>query len=104
MDDQPSKQCRVCGQLKDRESATQKFGWSENDTHLPAAAAQLEIVRDLQPPSSRKLQIQRCPECQAYFLYQSDYEYLVNGSEDEEILTRLSAVEAQEYLDRPPTH
>jgi hypothetical protein len=37
--------------------------------------------------------------CGTYYLYRSDYEYLVNGSEDEEILTRLSPDQAAPYLE-----
>jgi hypothetical protein len=96
----PHRQCTVCSSLRDQESAYQKFGWEENDTYLPAAAAQLQVVRDFQPYSSRKLQLQRCPECGTYYLYRSDYEYLVNGSEDEDSLTRLSREQAAEYLSR----
>jgi hypothetical protein len=91
--------CSICSQLSDRESASQKYGWEENDTHLPAAANSLVAVKDLKPDSSRSLLLQQCPECGAYYLYQTDYEYLVNGSEDEQQLTRLSSAEAQDYLE-----
>jgi hypothetical protein len=61
----------------------------------------LKVVRDFQPYGSRKLQLQQCPECGTYYLYRTDYEFLVNGSEDEEFLTRLTDNEAAEYLERP---
>ena len=93
--------CSVCSQLADRETAYQKFGWEENDTYLPAASDALVIVRDFKPYSSRKLQLRRCPECGTYYLYSSDYEYLVNGSEDEETLERLTAERAAELLQTP---
>ena len=96
--EEPRKQCGICSHLSDQEHATQKHGWEENNTHLPAAASQLELVRDLRPYGSRKLQLQQCPECGAYYLYRTDYEYLVNGSEDEEFLTRLTEEQAAEYL------
>lgn len=92
------KPCSICSGLADQEYAAQKWGWEEDDTYLPAAAGQLVIVRDFQPYGSRKLQLQQCPECGCYYLYRSDYEYLVNGSEDEEHLTRLSTEQAAEYL------
>ncbi len=97
----PHHQCPICSGLQDQETAYQKFGWEENDTHLPAAAAHLKLVRDFQPYSSRKRQLQQCPACGTYYLYRTDYEYLVNGSEDEESLTRLSPEQAAEYLSRP---
>ena len=83
------------------EYASQKYGWPENDTSLPAAAAELIVVRDFRPYDSRSLQIRQCPLCGTYYLYQTDYEYLVNGSEDEETLTRLTDEEAVKYLARP---
>lgn len=94
-------ECQVCSSLADEEVAYQKYGWEENNTYLPAAAGHLQVVLDLQPYGSRKLQLQQCPECGTYYLYRTDYEYLVNGSEDEEFLTRLTDEQAAEYLDRP---
>lgn len=93
--------CSICSQLADRETAFQKFGWEENNSYLPAAAEALTIVRDFKPYSSRKLQLRRCPECGTHYLYSSDYEYLVNGSEDEETLERLTAERAAEVLQAP---
>ena len=92
------KTCSICSHLKDQETASQKYGWEENDTYLPAAAALLTIVRDLKRDSSRKLQLQQCPVCGTFYLYQLDYEYLINGSEDEETLNRLSPAQAADYL------
>jgi len=91
--------CTICAALSEHEYAVQKYGWPENDTYLPSAAARLILVRDLKPSSSRKLQLQQCPECDTYYLYKTDYEYLAGGSEDEESLTRLTAEEVKEYLD-----
>lgn len=93
--------CSICSQLADEECAYQKYGREECDTYLPVAAGLLVVVKDFRPYGSRKLQLQRCPECGAYYLYQTDYEYLVNGSEDEEHLTRLTVERAAEYLNRP---
>ena len=93
--------CRICSSLADCESAYQKYGHAEDDTYLPAAANSLQVVRDFKPHSSRKLQLQQCPQCATYYLYRTDYEFLVNGSEDEEELTRLTAEAAAGYLARP---
>ena len=98
--DAPHKQCKTCSSLKDQENAYQKYGWEQDSTYLPAAARQLLVIVDLRPYGSRKLQLQQCPECGTYYLYTTDYEYLVNGSEDEENLTRLTEEQAAEYLDR----
>ena len=90
--------CSICSQFSDREYASQKYGWEENDTHLPVAAGKLAMVKDLKPDSNRSLILEQCPECGTYYLYQSDYEYLANGSEDDQQLTRLSDEEAAAYL------
>jgi hypothetical protein len=92
--------CSVCSSLADYESAYQKYGHAEGDTYLPAAAGSLLVVRDFKPYSSRKLQLQQCPKCATYYLYRTDYEFLVNGSEDEDELTRLTDEAAAVYLAR----
>ncbi len=94
----PAKLCQACAGLRDEEYACQKYGWEERNTYLPAAADQLAVVRDFRPYGSRALQLRRCSGCGVYYLYRTDYEYLVNGSEDEQFLTRLSDAEAEEYL------
>lgn len=63
--------------------------------------AAIKPLKDFEPYDSRKLHLQQCPECKTCYLYQTDYEYLVNGSEDEETLIRLTPAEAEEYLNRP---
>ena len=40
----------------------------------------------------------RCPVCGIYYQYRCTYEYLVNGSEDEETLTRLTPSQARAFL------
>jgi len=92
------RQCGICSSLADQEYAFQKYGAEEYDTHLPAAAHALKVVRDYHPNDSRKLQIRQCPGCGTYYLYRTDYEYLVNGSEDEEFLTRLTEGQAMEEM------
>jgi hypothetical protein len=97
----PYSECSICSLLAASESAYQKYGHAEDDTYLPAAANSLQVVRDFKPYSSRKLQLQQCPQCATYYLYRTDYEFLVNGSEDEEELTRLTDEAAAVYLARP---
>lgn len=92
--------CRICSQLADQEWASQKFGWEQNDTQLPAASNELKLIRDLKPNSERAFQLWQCPECKTYYRYESDYEYLVNGCEDEQSLKRLNAQEADELIHR----
>jgi hypothetical protein len=95
MEDRP---CTLRSSLLDEEYAYQKYGWEEGNSYLPAAASQLVVVKDFRPGSSRALQLKKCPQCGRYYLYRTDYEYLVNGSEDEEFLTRLTAQQADEWL------
>jgi hypothetical protein len=99
--DAPYTHCSICSQLADYESAYQKYGHEQENTYLPAAANSLQVVRDFKPYGSRKLQLQQCPQCATYYLYRTDYEFLVNGSEDEDELTRLTDEEAAAYLERP---
>jgi hypothetical protein len=94
--------CPLCSSLRDEQYAFQKFGAPEQDTSLPAAAGSLVLVRDVGSRGSRELQLWQCPACGTYFLYRTDYEYLVNGTEDEQFLTRLTHEQAAEYLD--PSH
>jgi hypothetical protein len=96
----PQVQCGICSRLKDEEYAFQKYGAEEYNTYLPAVAGDLKVVRDFHPLASRKLQIRQCPGCCTYYLYRSDYEYVVNGTEDEEFLTRLTEEQAADYLNR----
>lgn len=91
--------CAICSQIKDIEVAGQKYGWPENDTSLPAPAASLVQIRQLVPFDSRTLDLWRCPQCGTYYLYKTDYEYQVNGTEDEQSLTRLTPEQAAFYLE-----
>lgn len=99
--EEPHQHCVICARLGDYESAYQKHGREEDNTSLPAAANSLEVVKDFKPHSSRLLQLKRCPQCKTYYLYRTDYEFLVNGSEEEDYLTRLTDEAAREYLERP---
>ena len=94
----PHSSCSLSSQLADREYATQKFGWEEHDTHLPAAINQLVTIKDLKPDSQRAQLLLQCPACKTYYLYESDYEYLAGGSEDTQSLTRLGEGKAVGYL------
>ncbi len=90
--------CSICSCLKDQEYAFQKYGSEDDNTYLPKAAAKLETVIDYKPYSSRASMLKRCPECGTHYLYETDYEYLVNGTEDEEFLTRLKEEDLKDYL------
>jgi hypothetical protein len=88
--------CEVCAQLADEEHGFQKFGWPEGDIELPAAVGSLEVVSDLGQGGSRERTLMRCPVCGTRYLYTTDYEYLTNGTEDEQTLRRLADDEVAE--------
>jgi hypothetical protein len=51
--------------------------------------------------SSREWCVKKCPVCATHYLWQSEYEYLVNGaSESSESLERLAPEAVQPWLDR----
>ncbi len=65
---------------------------------MPENAKKLIVIKDFKPNSDRLKQLKQCPECKTYYLYETDYEFLAFGSEDEEFLTRLTENEALELL------
>lgn len=89
--------CEICRDLKPVETSLTKHGWEENDRLLPAAYRRLVEVRvegrEGEPRSPRF-----CPLCGTLYSYETRFEYLANGSEDEEELTRLSDAEARAWL------
>ena len=93
-------QCNICSSLAEHESAVQKIGRPDDDTYLPVASQDLVVVKGFELHGSRRLQLRRCPQCGTYYKYQTDYTFLVNGTEDEEYLTRLTEEQAAEYLNR----
>lgn len=89
--------CEICRELKLVETSLTKHGWEENDRLLPAAYRRLVEVRvegrEDEPRSPRL-----CPLCGTLYSYETRYEYLANGSEDEEELRRLTGEEARAWL------
>ncbi|MFX0101116.1 MAG: hypothetical protein ACFFCS_16190 [Candidatus Hodarchaeota archaeon] len=69
--------------------------------NLPSTKEKLEIVGDPyfdDMMSYRHWCVKRCVECKSHYLWEFDYEYLVNGTEDDVYLTRLSKVEEERWL------
>lgn len=98
--EKPSRaNCPICSELSDFHRGFQKHGREEEDTLLPPVCARLVGVRDL----TRRRSIVKCPECGTHYLHEIEYEYLATGSEDEQLLTRLSDDEAAAYLAGPGT-
>lgn len=85
------KDCKTCGTIPAVSSEFVKGGQSDGPG-LPAASLALEIVGapyfDDSTSGSNSC-IKRCPECGSIFRWANEYEYLVNGSEDDTTLVRL---------------
>ncbi len=86
--------CSICSKLRDFERGFQKGGREEEDTWLPAEAASLVDVHEVRPGANRSPVLRQCPECDTHYLYETGYEFLASGSEDEQRLTRLTDREA----------
>ena len=95
------KSCSICSQLKDYQRGLQVVGREEEDTFLPEAGERLKLVRDLKPEACRYMYLAVCPECGTHYLFKSDYEYLAFGSEEEQILKRLTEAEVIKYSTWP---
>ena len=92
--------CSICSQLRDYERGFQVGGREAEDTFLPGASAQLKNVCEIYPGGNRTPVLQQCPECGTHYLYETEYEFLVSGSEDEQRLTRLTAEQAAQYKEQ----
>ena len=89
--------CPICSQLKEVETSFHKYLAPDYDRPLPDAAARLQVVKWLEDEDSDRSQVRRCPSCARLYTYLLSSEYMVNGSEDEETLTRLTPAEAAAY-------
>lgn len=88
----PDATCSLCSEIGSREYALWKSGELVSGA-MPAAESQLLVVGFpylKAETSSGNACLRRCPACGAYFWWEFSYEYLVNGSEDEIVLTRLA--------------
>ena len=90
--------CELCSTLKDIESGFQIYGREEKDTYIPGVYLKFKVLADFYPYSSRKNMVLQCPECNTYYHFTSDYEYLTSGTEDEQELKRISKSEADELI------
>lgn len=94
----PTGACEICSKLSDVETSFYKYGWDDMDRPLPAEASRLEPVGPIDSYERERNHLRRCPVCGTYYHYTWSYEYLVNGSEDEEVLTRLTPEQAGRLL------
>jgi len=91
-------ECEICRHLSDVETSFSKYGWDEMTRSLPAEAWRLLPVEDTSSYDAERHHVRRCPICGTFYQYDQSYEYLVNGSEDEEVLTRLTPTQARRFL------
>jgi len=96
------KLCPICGPIPDNTYNFWKGGNLETDG-IPANENLLEILGAPlfdDSTSSGHWCVKRCPECGTCYKWDFSYEYLVNGSEDEVNLIRLSDVQAREWIQK----
>jgi hypothetical protein len=89
--------CAVCSRLKNEERSFYKYAAPQYDNPLPGASQLLKTVPGVRGEIDEKDQIRVCPDCNQLYHYKVSYEYHVNGSEDEELLTRLTEAETGEF-------
>ncbi len=85
--------CAICSRLKNEEHSFSKYAAPEYDTPLPEVSQLLKTIPGVRGEINEKDQVRVCPDCRQLYRYQVSYEYHVNGSEDEELLTRMTESE-----------
>jgi hypothetical protein len=90
--------CEICSRLGEVETSFSKYGWDDMTRSLPPEAARLTPAEDTSTYQGERHHVRRCPLCGTFYRYDQTYEYLVNGSEDEEVLVRLTPDEARNHL------
>lgn len=61
-------------------------------------AAQLTVLPAIDPAADpEKAHARRCPQCGTFYRYLQSHEYMMNGTEDEEELTRMSPAQANAF-------
>lgn len=94
----PLSQCGLCSRLPDTDYAFSKYGWPDHDVSMSPDSHHLMDVDKGKPGYDDRHHLLQCPECGTYYQYDYTYEYLVNGSEDEETITRLTPVRVCDRL------
>ena len=89
--------CDICRTLRPVETSLYKEGREGFDTPLPLAARRL-VELAIAGREEERLRPWLCPFCGTLYSYESRYEYLANGSEDEEELRRLTDAQARSWL------
>ena len=91
--------CEICSQLQAVETSYCKSGREDQTVLLPPAAARLVPAAEVETYDAEWRPLKRCPVCGLFYAFDQSYEYLVDGSEDEEKLTRLTPNQVRNFLD-----
>jgi len=94
----PIKNCTICCRLRDRETSFSKYLDPDLDRPFPEAADRLVIVAALGMKDAGKRHVRRCPECGTLYDYLSWHEYFINGSEENEELSRMNTAQAAVFI------
>jgi hypothetical protein len=93
----PGPDCPVCGTLQDVETSYSKYG-SDDGQPLPEAANRLVPAGPLAGSEAERHHLRQCPACGCFYEYLASHEYMINGTEEEETLTRLDFAAALRFL------
>jgi hypothetical protein len=94
--------CTICRDIPQHSREFWKGGDLQGN-NMPAATAKLEIIgwpyyND--DTSSSNQCFKQCPECGTVYQWDMEYEYIVNGSEDDITLTRLNEADGKAAINR----
>jgi len=94
--------CSICHTIPDHSWALWKGGEQQNNNLPPAMNQLLHVGAPFYNTemSQSNYCLMQCPACGTYYAWDFEYEYLVNGSEDEINLTRLSQTEGEKQAQR----
>ncbi|MDD4735550.1 MAG: hypothetical protein PHP44_05535 [Kiritimatiellae bacterium] len=96
--DNETTDCPLCGKLRKTETSFSKYESGYPDTPLPPEAGQLNILHTPTTTDINKHHVRRCPQCGAFFDYLASHEYFINGTEEEEELTRMNPEQITRWL------
>ena len=94
------KKCSICNPLPDSSYAY----WKGNELESGRIGCNEKYLEIIGAPtftdstSYRHWCIKRCPQCNTYYFWKFNYEYYVNGTEDEITLKRLDEKEVPKWL------
>lgn len=90
--------CAICRELPDVATSFSKYGNPGLDKPLPEAANRLIPFTRAGEQVDEKHHVRRCPLCGTFYKYDASHDYQVNGTEDEEQLTRLTPGETRSFV------